>query len=265
MRISIAVFFMTLICTHSLAQTPPPDGSAAPNQTLPAQPQPSQTPPGQTLPGHTLPSQTPPGHITAAKDTANPPSGFLQPSLDTLLKAVGGLQLERWKKGSVRDEAGSNVSSIQRDLQSTLPPLLKEADAAPRSMSKVLPVSRNIDALYDVVLRVVDGARIAAPSDQFTQLQDAMTRLEKARHTLSDQMQETAAAQEKQIADLQVAIKAEQSKPPVVCSAPAVPAPTPAKKPAVKKRKPAAAKPTTAPPSGSTTPNSSNPPKPSNP
>jgi len=265
MRVFPVVFFMTLICTHSLAQTVPPDSSGTPGQALPAQPQPGQTPPGQTLPGHTLPSQTSPGHIPAAKDTANPPSGFLQPSLDTLLKAVNGLQLEKWKKGSVRDEAGSNISSIQRDLQSTLPPLLKEADAAPRSMSKALPVSRNIDALYDVVLRVVDGARIAAPGDQFTQLQGAMTSLEKARHTLSDQMQETAGAQEKQITDLQIAIRAEQSKPPVVCPAPAAPASAPAKKPAVKKRKPAAAKPATTPPSGSTTPNSSNPPKPSNP
>jgi hypothetical protein len=265
MRISLVAFFMTLICTHSLAQTPPPDGSGASSQTLPTQTRPSQTPPGQTLPSHALSGQPPSGHVPAAKDTANPPSGFLQPSLDTLQKAVSGLQLDRWKKGSVRDEAGPNVSSIQRDLQSTLPALLKEADAAPRSMSKVLPVSRNIDALYDVLLRIVDGARIAAPGDQFTQLQDAMTSLEKARHTLSDQMQETAGAQEKQIADLQVAIKAEQSKPPVVCPAPAAPAPAPAKKPAVRKRQPAAAKPATPPPAGSATPSSSNPPKPSNP
>jgi hypothetical protein len=164
--------------------------------------------------------------------------------LDSLQQAVGGLQLDKWKKGSVRDEAGGNVSSIQQDLQSTLPPLLKDADGAAGTMSKVLPVERNINALYDVLLRVVDGARIAAPGDQFAALQDAMNGLEKARHALSDQMVDTAAAQEKQIGTLQVALK---TQPVPVCPAAVapVPPPTPAKKPAARKRKPAAAKPAT--------------------
>jgi hypothetical protein len=189
---------------------------------------------------------------------------LLQPSLDNLQQAVGGLQLEKWKKGAMRDEASGNISSIQRDLQSVLPPLLKEADAAPGTMSKVLPVERNINALYDVLLRVVDGARVAAPGDQFTTLQNAMAGLEKARHALSDQMQETAAAQEKQIGALQVALK---TQPVPVCPVAAAPppAPAPAKKPAVKKHKPATPKPATTPPAGSATPAPAVPPKPSNP
>jgi hypothetical protein len=187
---------------------------------------------------------------------------LIQPALDGLQQAAGGVQLEKWKKGSVRDEAGANVSSIQRDLQSTLPPLLKEADAAPGTVSKILPVERNINALYDVLLRVVDGARIAAPGDQFTALQSAMNDLEKARHALADRMQEAAAAQEKQIGSLQVALKTQPVPVCPVVAAPA-PAPAPAKKPAVRKRKPAA-KPATTPPAGSTTPAPANPPKPSN-
>jgi hypothetical protein len=247
MRISLAAFLMTLICTPSFGQAPP-GGSGTPSQTIPAQTQPSHTVSGQS------------------KGAGNSPSGLLQPSLDGLQQAVGGLQLEKWKKGSVRDEAAGNVSSIQKDLQSTLPALLKEADAAQGTVSKVLPVERNINALYDVVLRVVDSARIAAPGDQFAALQNAMNDLEKARHALSDQMQEAAAAQEKQIGSLQVALKTQPVPVCPVAVAP-TPAPAPAKKPAVKKRKPAAkpaAKPATTPPAGSATPAPTNPPKPSN-
>ena len=218
------------------AQQPQPAGQAS-------NPAPAQSQPAPAAPAH-------------AK-----PSAQLQPALDTLRQAVDALNLEKWKKGSVRDEAATNISSIQRDLQSTLPPLLAQADASPQAVSKILPVSRNIDALYDVVLRVVDGARIAASSDQFSQLQSAMTGLDKARHTLNDGLQESAAAQEKQIGDLQVALK---SQPAPVCPVVAPPPPPPpAKKATPKKRKPATtpkpanATPTTTPaPAPATKPNS---------
>jgi hypothetical protein len=251
MRIAHAAFLLTMAATTCLGQAPPASGSSTPSQTAPSQNAPNQAAPGQTV--------ARPDAASAPVRNAGPrPSALLQPSLDGLQQAVGGVQLEKWRKGSVRDEAGVNVSSIQKDLQSTLPPLLAEADAG--TISKVLPVERNISALYDVLLRVVDGARIAAPGDQFMTLQNAMADLEKARQALSDQMQDTAVEQEKQIGTLQVALK---TQPVPVCpvAPPPAPAPAPAKKPAVKKRKPATPKPAT-PPTGSTP--TPNPPKPSN-
>jgi len=165
------------------------------------------------------------------QDADPPPSGLLQPSLNALEQAVEAVRLEKWKGNAARAEADSNIRSIEHDLESTLPKLLKEADSAPSSVSKVLPVSTNVDALYDVVLRVVNGARIAAPPDQFSPLQQAMAGLEKARHSLDDHMLETAAAGEKQVVDLQVALKKQSA---VVC--PAVPPPAPALAPAAKKK-----------------------------
>jgi hypothetical protein len=158
-----------------------------------------------------------------------------------LEQAVDAVKVEKWKGGSVRAEAGTNISSIMRDLQSTLPPMLKEADAAPGTMSKVLPVSRNVDALYDVLLRVVDSASVAAPAEQMAQLQDAMTGLNKARHALDDRIEEITAAREKQIGDLQVALK---TQPAPVCPVTPPPPPPPApKKAAPKKKKPKPATP----------------------
>ena len=167
------------------------------------------------------------------------PSDILLRSLDELKQTVGTLKIDKWKRGTVRDEAANNIDAIQRDIQGTLPSLLKEADAAPGSLSKVLPVSRNIDALYDVLVHVVEASRVSAPGDQVGALQATMGDLEKARVRLGNQLQQTAALQEKQMFDLRTTVqtqaaslKAAQTPPPAP-KCPAVPA-------AAKKRKPAA-------------------------
>jgi len=221
MRITATTVLLTMLSVPGFAQQP----GGTPSQS--ASPAPAQN---------------------AAPNTAVKPSTLLQPALNALEQAAGAVKVEKWKGGSIRTEATTNISSITRDLQSTLPPLLKEADAAPGSMSSVLPVSRNVDALYDVLLRVVDGASVAAPAEQLDQLQGAMASLNKARHALDDRVQELAAAREKQVNDLQAALKAQAQAVPV-CPTPPPPPPAPAKKSAPKKRKP---KPVT-PPAATTT------------
>jgi len=170
------------------------------------------------------------------------PTQVLQPPLDNLQQTLAATKLERWKRGTVRDEAGSNISEIQRDLQETLPPLLKAADGAPETLSKGLPVSRNVDALYDVLVHVVEASRVSAPPDQVTQLQQAMNTLEKARVAFDNHLQNTAATQEKQIVDLHTTIQTQVTalraaaapQPTPICIAP-----VPAHKPKPKAKAPA--------------------------
>lgn len=203
------------------------------------------------------------GAQTAATTTAAPsgpsasapafvpvaPSGLLQRSLDEVQQTVAAVRLDKWKRGSVRDEAGTNIDAIQRYMQGTLPALLKEADATPAALTKVLPLSRNVDALYDVLLHVVEAARVSAPGDQVGQLQQAMGDLEKARIALDNQIQQTADSQEKQIVQLRttvqkqdVSLRAAATAPP----APKCPAPaTPAKKKRHVTKKPEASSSTT--------------------
>jgi len=246
MRIFTAALILTALCvspTGSMGQAPPGGGSPT------ASPIRAQAPAGSDASGQNQPAQ--PAAADAAPAAVPSATEILKPSLDSLQQTVGALQLEKWKKGSIREEASANLNSIQKDLQSTLPGLLASADQAPGTMSKTLPVSRNIAALYDVLLRVVDGARLVAPADQFAQLQQAMTGLEKGRHALDDHMQDRVSVQEKQIGDLQVALK---NRPAAVCPVtPPPPPPAPAKKPVPKKRKPAA-KPATTPPATGTQP-----------
>jgi len=139
--------------------------------------------------------------------TPSAPSDILQRSLDEVRITVGNVKLDKWKKGNVRDEAGTNIDAIQRDLQGTLPALLKDADSAPGTLTKVLPLSRNVDALYDVMVHVVEASRVVGTGDIVGQLQQALNDLEKARVVLDNQIQQTADMQEKQVIDLRTTVQ----------------------------------------------------------
>ncbi|WP_213804914.1 hypothetical protein [Granulicella sp. dw_53] len=192
----------------------------------------------------------------AAAPTSAPPqqpaltaSSILQPALDNLQQTLGTLRLEKWKASNViREETDANLSSIHRDLDTTLPSLLSTADAAPNSVSRILPAFRNIEALYDVLLRVTQVAKLASPGPQSAALDQATASLDEARRALGDRLQSAALAQDKQVADLQAALRAIPPPPPPTPPAPPPPAPP-------KKRKKAAPKPTPAPATsqGSTT------------
>lgn len=185
MRISIAAVIGAILCFSCVAST--------------AQPAPGGAPP------------------QAAPTTQLTPSGILKPSLDSVETTVAGLKLDRWKKGTVRDEAGDNIKKILFDLQTNLPPLLTVADSAPGAVSKVLPVSRNIDALYDVLLRVFEAARVSATPEQITQLDQALNSLNTARLTLDGRIRESAESMEKQVSDLQGTLQAQYA---IACPAP---------------------------------------------
>ncbi len=188
------------------------------------------------------------------------PSGLLQTSLDIVQKTVSGLKLEKWKRGTVRDEASDHISAILRDLQTNLPPLLNVADSAPGTISKVLPVSRHIDALYDVLLRVVEAARVSAPGDQVIQLEQALVSLSTARLALDDRLQGSAVALEKQVSDLRSTVQAQAAAKCPATPAPVAPGctqPAPVRK-AKRKPKPPATPPQTSPSPATATPKPQN-------
>ena len=188
------------------------------------------------------------GPAAAADDALPPPvSPMLQPALDTVRRTLSGLRVDKWKRGSVRDEASQNIDGIQRDITVNLPPLERDADAAPGSLSKMLPVARNVGALYDVLLRVEEGARVSAPDEQVGPLQQALAALSSARLALSDRMQSSAETAERQMTDLRTSIKVETERRAAASAQVAVPCvPAPAKKTAKKAAKPLAKKPAAA-------------------
>jgi len=176
-----------------------------------------------------------------AAPAARPVSGLLQPALDAVRQTLVALRIDKWKKGSIRDEASGNIDSIQRDLRLNMPPLILDADAAPGAVGKLLPLSSHVDALYDVLLRVTEASRVIAPDDQAAQLQQALQGLSAARLSLDDRIKGSAEAMEKQVADLHATIQqqaAQRASAPAPVALPCVVTP-PAHK-VVKKSKPAA-------------------------
>lgn len=173
--------------------------------------------------------------MLAAQAPANPPaspppqavktpSAIMQPSLDALQQVLDVLQPEKWKaSGRVREEAAANINSIRRDLTTTLPPLMATADGTPDSVAHVLPAYRNIEALYDVLLRVTETSKLSAPSQQAMTLEKTLAGLEDGRRALGDQIQAAALSRNQQLHDLQAAVRTAQHAPapaPVTCPPP---------------------------------------------
>jgi hypothetical protein len=190
-------------------------------------------------------------------------SAMVQPALLDVQRTVGSLNTGRWKAPSeVRAAADRNLSSIQRDVTETLPGLLTQADAAPGSVPPVFAVYRNIDALYDVLLRVNQTAVLAAPDNDASALASALDRLESVRKQLGDTIVASAQDRETQIVKLQAAVKAAAAAPPPAPPKTTVVDDGPQAAPAVKKKRKTtpspAAKPAPANPGSGTTPPSPN-------
>jgi len=198
-------------------------------------------------------AQTPAGTVSAPP-TATPAAGpataadLLQPALSNAQSTLTSLKLDKWKKGSVREEAESNVNALLADLNNNIQPLITTADSAPGQLSKAIPLVKHLDAFYDVLLRVEEASRVAAPAEQIGALQDALLRVSQARIAYDDVLQSQAAGVEKQIADLQTAMRAEQADvkdfqhQAELAKAAAKTAPCKAATPAHKKRRRAPAK-----------------------
>jgi hypothetical protein len=129
-------------------------------------------------------------------------SAILQPALSQAQETLSTLKVDKWKKGSVRDEAGENVRALLHDLQTNIPPLITAADAEPASLSRAMPLIKHLDAFYDVFLRVEEASRVSAPSEQITALQATMLSINQGRIAYDDELQAQAATREKLVFDL---------------------------------------------------------------
>jgi hypothetical protein len=178
---------------------------------------------------------------------ANPPAGTifpiasLRPALANVQNAIANLNVGHWKAPSeTRAAVQKDIGSMQRDLNATLPGLVAQAEANPTALSPAFAVFRNLDALYDVLLRVTETAALSGAGSDAGSLEDARAGLEDARGKLGTWLLQSISAQDAQVVHLQTALAA---RPP------AAPAAAPNKividdgpeKPKPRKKKPAPA------------------------
>ena len=223
---SVSASVLSVVLLGVLPQT---SGGTSQTSTVKVAPKPAVTATDTSTPTPAAAAPAPLPNVSAS----------LKPSLQVLQQALTAVHADRWKAAKpVREATLTNVASIHHDLDDTLPGLLATADASPGSLSAVLPLQRNLGALYDVVLRVTVIAESSAPQEQTAALEQAMTSLEGARRTLSDRVQTTALAQEQQVKDLQKTIAAAKAQAAAVPATPAAKDTSAAAKAKAKKKKP---------------------------
>ena len=179
-----------------------------------------------------------------------PPTEALRPVLVQVGQSVANVNVNRWKApGDVKSSTTGDMESIQRDLNTTLPPLLDAAAGSPGSTAASFAVYRNIDALYDVLLRVSQTAVMAGAQNDAVGLQSALDNLQSARKDLGSSIMDLANSHDQELARLRTAAAA--------AARVATPPPPPAKNviddgpqkptPARRKKKPATNTPPTNP------------------
>lgn len=188
------------------------------------------------------------GQQAAAKSAAPPApiptpisTDDLRPAMDRLGLSVSAINVARWKApNEVKTQAQADIASIQRNLNTTLPELLNQAQLAPTSVAPAFAVYRNVSALYDVLLRVAETAMLTGPQQDAASLDEALRRLDLARKSIGNGILDAAASRDAELSQLrasaaQMAAQAAQAPPRKVVVNDGPPA-TAAKK----KKKPAA-------------------------
>ncbi len=159
----------------------------------------------------------------AQESTPHPYSiGSLRPALANVQTVIADLNVAKWKvTGGVRANVQQDVSSMQRDLINTLPGLMSQAEVAavtsPGVLSPSFAVFRNLDALYDVLLRVSETAAVASAGADATNLEDARAGLEDGRAKLAAWLAQAISTQDANLTHPQPQV------PATTASAPAPP------------------------------------------
>jgi uncharacterized phage infection (PIP) family protein YhgE len=168
-------------------------------------------------------------------------NGMLEQLDDTAKKTQSDMQklrVEKWKAdNSYKKQALGNMDSIQRNLQGALPEIVTQLRSSPESLPATFKLYRNLDALYDVLGSVVEGAGAFGSKDDFQSLSNDLSAFEGTRKQLAERLDTLSNAKEAEIARLrtdltkaQAMIPAEPPKKVVVDDT------EPPKKPAPKKR-----------------------------
>lgn len=152
------------------------------------------------------------GAVPQSSEVATPSPVFsepLHPALQQVGYSVGQIRIDRWKLSkSWKAQLQSDADSIAQDLAHALPALFQQAQASPTALDAQLRVMQNVDALYDVLVRLTMAADLTGKKSDAALLDSSLDRLEAARKTASGQLLSAAALQNRQLIQLQARVEA---------------------------------------------------------
>src|SRR5579863_2962338 len=215
--------------TAGLGQSGPAAGSAAPPAAAPANTQ-------YSTQGRPAAGTEPVSY--ASMTQLNGLLAQLEATSKTTQGDLVKLRIEHWKTDNAsKKQSLSNVDSIQRNLQGALPEIISQLRAAPEDVPATFKLYRNLDALYDVLGSVVEGAGAFGSKDDLQTLSNDLSAFETTRKQIAERIESLSSAKEAEIVRLRADLKTAQAAIPA-----APPKKTvvddnePPKKPAVKKK-----------------------------
>lgn len=135
----------------------------------------------------------------------------LQPALSQVELALGHVQIDHWKLSKdQKQQLSGDATSITQDLGSQLPGLFEAARQSPTALAPQLNVLHNVDALYDVLVRITTAAGLTAGKSDAAILEDALQGLESARKTAATRLLQAASLRDQQYSQLQTQATATQ-------------------------------------------------------
>jgi chromosome segregation ATPase len=162
----------------------------------------------------------------------------LETTSKTAQTDLSKLRIERWKAdGSYKKQALGNVDSIQRNLQGALPEIIGQLRSAPEDLPATFKLYRNLDALYDVLGSVVEGAGAFGSKDDLQSLSNDLSSFEGTRKQLAERIESLSASKETEINNLRTQLKSAEAQ--IAATPPkkvVVDDTEPPKKPATKKK-----------------------------
>lgn len=162
----------------------------------------------------------------------------LEATSKTTQADLSGLRIERWKADkTTKEQALTNVGSIQRNLQSALPEIIGQLRASPEDLAASFRLYRNLDALYDVLGNVVELTGAFGPKNDVQALENDVDAFEGTRKQLADRIDNLSLQKEAEIVRLRTELKTAQAAAPAPPPKKVVVDDTePEKKPPVKKK-----------------------------
>ena len=159
-------------------------------------------------------AQAPKAGARAAGPPAQPVAPPVDPELASLLQQVeqlasainvdlGRLRVDKWKTDSPnKQQAESDIDSLQRNLTAALPGFIAAVRNAPRNVAVSFRLYRNLNALRDVLKGVAEAAGAFGPRDQFDRLAAQTNELDTLRMALGKRVEALAEAQAAELAQL---------------------------------------------------------------
>lgn len=148
------------------------------------------------------------------------------------------LRIDRWKTDkTTKEQALTNVDSIQRNLEAALPDIIAPLRSAPENLPDTFKLYRNLDALYDVLGNVVELTGAFGPRDDAHSLETDLSAFEDSRRQLAERIENLSTAKEAEIDRLRTELKTAQAALPAEPAKKTIVDDTePPKKPAPKKK-----------------------------